>query len=149
MGYIEQNLMPGENVTYRAKLHWFIFFWPIIITIIGLLLLSSGDTAVFGVILFLVGIIALISSAVRYATSEFGITDRRVMMKSGFIRRNSLELLLDKIEGVSVDQSILGRIVGYGNIIVTGTGGLRTPFKTITEPMEFRQRVYAHLTKEE
>jgi uncharacterized membrane protein YdbT with pleckstrin-like domain len=69
------------------------------------------------------------------------VTNRRVLIKVGFIRRHSLELLLPKVEGIAVDQGILGRILGYGTIIVTGTGGTKEPFRNIIAPMEFRKMV--------
>lgn len=148
MGYIDQNLMPGEEVTFRTKLHWYVFFWPLIIIIASVLLVATGGDALIGSVLLFFGLATVVGAAVRYSTSEFAITNRRVMMKTGFIRRNSLELLLDKIEGVGVDQSILGRILGHGTITVSGTGGMKTPFKTIAQPMEFRQRVYSHISPE-
>lgn len=72
-----------------------------------------------------------IGAFVNRKTSEFAVTNKRVVMKFGFIRRSSLEVLLTKIEGVSVDQGILGRILDYGTIVVGGTGGSRTPFPKI------------------
>ena len=82
-----------------------------------------------------------LSSYINFTSSEFGVTNRRVLIKVGFIRRRSLELLLSKVEGIGVDQGIPGRIFGYGTIIVTGTGGTKEPFRNITAPMEFRKTV--------
>ncbi len=62
------------------------------------------------------------------------------MVKVGFIRRNSLEVLLNKVEGIQVNQSILGRIMGYGSIIISGTGGTQNPFHKITAPLDFRKK---------
>jgi uncharacterized membrane protein YdbT with pleckstrin-like domain len=66
-----------------------------------------------------------------------------VLIKIGLIRRHSLELLLQKVEGIGVDQSLAGRILGYGTITVTGTGGTRESFQRISRPMEFRRQVQA------
>ena len=139
MGYIEQNLVAGETVVYRARLHWIIFLWPIILLLIALFSFMSRNGA--GGFFLIVGLIWGVSSYINSTSSEFGVTNRRVLIKVGFIRRHSLELLLPKVEGIAVDQGILGRILGYGTIIVTGTGGTKEPFRNIAAPMEFRKMV--------
>ncbi len=142
MSYIEKNLMPGENIVYRAKLHWIVFLWPIIWLVVALLLFSSGgDTANgFGGLFILIAILTGIASFINYLTSEFGITTKRVIAKVGFIRRKSIEVLLTKVEGIQVNQGILGRILGYGSIVVSGTGGTKDPFHKISNPLEFRKK---------
>lgn len=146
MGYIDQNLMPGEKITYRAKLHWGIFITPGGLLLFGVLI-SIGDAAP-GTLVMLAGFVIFLLRVTRVATSEFAVTNKRVVMKTGFIRRDSLELFLAKVEGIGVNQSMLGRALDYGTIIITGTGGMRTPFKGIAAPMEFRDWVYAHLSRE-
>lgn len=140
MGYIEQNLMSGENVVYRAKLHWIVFMWPAIFLLIALIGFGSGSPPAGGLFILL-AVLTGLSSFIRYSTSEFGLTNKRVLIKVGLIRRHSLETLLTKVEGISVDQGILGRILGYGTIVVTGTGGMREPFHKISGPLEFRKQV--------
>lgn len=117
MGYVEQNLITGEQVTYRAELHWAVF-----VSLKALLTL------------FLLPV-------VERATSEFAVTSRRVIIKVGLISRRTVELNLEKIESIGVDQSILGRIFGYGTIVVNGTGGTHEPFRGIARPLEFRKAV--------
>ena len=142
MSYIDTNLMPGESVTYRAKLHWIVFLWPIFWFVVAMALLSGGrQSAGAGEVVILFAILTGIGSFINYTTSEFGITNKRVMVKVGFIKRNSLEVLLTKVEGVQVTQGILGRILGYGTIVVTGTGGSKEPFHKICAPLEFRKKV--------
>jgi uncharacterized membrane protein YdbT with pleckstrin-like domain len=140
MGYIEKNLMAGEKVIYRTKLHWVIFLWSAIFLIIAIVGFAGGSGAVGGLFILLT-VLAGISSFLNYSTSEFGVTNKRVLVKVGWIRRHSLETLLTKVEGIGVDQGILGRIVGYGTIVVTGTGGTKEPFHKIDTPLEFRKRV--------
>jgi uncharacterized membrane protein YdbT with pleckstrin-like domain len=140
MSYIEQNLMTGENILYRGRLHWVVFLWPAIWFVIAIIFFASGVAAAGG--LFLLGaVVTGIVSFVTYTTSEFGITNKRVIVKVGFIRRNSLEVLLTKVEGIQVNQGILGRILDFGSIAVTGTGGTRDPFHNIDAPLEFRRKV--------
>ncbi len=136
MSYIEKNLLNGENILYSGKMHWVVFLWPIIWLIIGLMLLDS-----FGGLFILIALGTSIASLINYTTSEFGITNKRVIVKVGFIRRNSLEVLLSKVEGIQVNQGILGRILGFGSITVTGTGGTKDPFHKIAAPLEFRKSV--------
>ena len=113
--YVQKNLIPGEQVVYEARLHWIIFF-------------------------SLHAILTLwIRPFIDRWTSEFAITNKRVIMKIGLIWRKSLEMNLSKIESVNVDQTIMGRILGYGTITIIGTGGTRESFPRISKPMEFRR----------
>jgi uncharacterized membrane protein YdbT with pleckstrin-like domain len=151
MGYIEQSLMQGEQIRYYTKLHWVIFISPIFLIVIGFCLafvFSLHSAAlIFGTLFFLVGILLGVPRFITYKTSEFAVTNKRVLIKVGFIRRHSLELLLQKVEGIGVDQDISGRIFGYGTIIVTGTGGTNEPFKKIANPLEFRKQVQQSLSQ--
>lgn len=141
MSYIDKNLMNGENILYRGKLHWVIFLWPIIWFIVAIMFFGGGgDTAAACGLFVLVAIVTGIASFINYTTSEFGITNKRVIAKVGFIRRNSIEVLLKKVEGIQVNQGILGRILGFGSITVSGTGGTKDPFHKIDAPLEFRKR---------
>jgi uncharacterized membrane protein YdbT with pleckstrin-like domain len=145
MGYLENNLMAGERIVYKARLHRVIFLWSIIWSLLTLIwlviaILFFWKYAAFGSIFLLLAIITGIKSFIRYNTCEFGITNKRVLVKIGFIRRNSIEVLLNKVEGIQVNQDILGRILGYGSITVTGTGGTKDPFHTIVAPFEFRKK---------
>ncbi|MFZ0931940.1 MAG: PH domain-containing protein [Syntrophobacteraceae bacterium] len=143
MSYIENNLMNGENILYRARLHWVVFFWPVIWFVAAIVFFSrSGDVAVnVGRLLILIAIVKAVSSTISFSTSEFAVTNQRVIAKVGFIRRNSLEVLLGKIEAIQVNQDILGRILGYGSITVSGTGGTRDPFHNISNPLELRRKI--------
>jgi len=142
MSYIEKNLMNGESILYQTKLHWIIFLWSIIWFIVAItLFIGGGDAATAGGLFIFIAIGTGIISFINFKTSEFGVTNKRVIVKVGFIRRNSLEVLLNKIEGIQVNQGILGRILGFGSITVSGTGGTRDPFHKIDAPLEFRKKV--------
>ncbi len=142
MGYIEDNLMSGEKVIYRAKLHWMVFSGPIIFAVIAYMFFAGGgDIAAAGGFFLLIAIMWGVSAFITFKTSEFAVTNMRVLIKVGWIRRNSLETLLTKVEGVQVNQGILGRILNYGTIIIRGTGGTHNPFRKIAAPLEFRKRV--------
>ncbi len=141
MAYIDNNLMVGEEVVYRAKHHWIIFQWPIFLLSVGLVIsLVAGEFSylIMGVVL---AILTSIPSLIVFKTSEFGVTNKRVIVKIGWIQRHSLETLLTKVEGIQVNQEILGRILNYGSITISGTGGSREPFHKIAAPLEFRRKV--------
>jgi len=148
MGYIEENLISGERLLYKAKLHWGAFVWPAINISLGFLIIILGfasDEALglscFGWIIMLSGLFLAARTGLSFISTEFGLTDRRIIAKTGIIRRDSLELMLSKVEGISVSQPIFGRLLGYGTIQVSGSGGTKQKFPNIAEPMELRRRV--------
>lgn len=114
-GYVRSHLIENEKIVYQAKLHWIIFFsWRSLLT------------------LFLAPLFVRM-------TSEYAITNRRVIVKTGFISRQTFEMNLSRIESVEVDQSFWGRILGYGSITIIGTGGTRELFNDISNPLKFRK----------
>jgi len=148
LGYIEQNLMPGEQVILKAELHWAQFVGSAIRAGVGLLFLiaslaGSEDTravfCLFGWAFFLLGLLYAARTAVSYFTTEFAVTDKRVIAKTGFLDRRSVDLLLSKVESIGVNQPIMGRMFNYGTIVVVGTGGTEEGFPNIADPMDFRK----------
>jgi uncharacterized membrane protein YdbT with pleckstrin-like domain len=141
MGYVDQNLMPGEQVIHRVQFHWVMFLRPAIIGLLGLLFLGSANIRGEGFVFLLIAILSGIGTAITYTSSEFAVTNKRVIVKVGLIRRISLELLLSKVESIGVNQSILGRMLGYGSIEVRGTGSTKERIPNISDPMTFRRKV--------
>lgn len=142
MRYVESNLLNGESVLYRSKIHWIIFAAPAFWTACTVLLVSTPT--MLTPLSLLTGILALffgIFAVIRYFFSEYAVTNRRILMKVGFIQRHSLELFLRKIEAIQVDQGILGRLLGYGVITVVGTGGTQNRFPDIDDPLTFRKQI--------
>lgn len=154
MSFIEKNLLENEAVVYRAHVHWIIFlntFLYLLLSVVACafnLRQAEPSQLLWAICLLslLLALIAAINSYIHYKTSEFAITNKRVLIKVGFIRRHSLEVLLHKVEGIGVNQSILGRILGFGTITVTGTGGTKETFDRIASPLEFRKQVQANLS---
>jgi len=101
MGYIESNLLPDEQVVYKAKLHWIIFWKSCAVILLGIIFLFI--LPVIGMIVLAIGLPAVISPLIDYITSEFGVTNKRVIIKVGFVRRRTLELLLRHVEAILVD----------------------------------------------
>ena len=139
MGYIESNLLPGEQVVYKAHLHRIIFVKSLLVIAVGLLLLALEPRV--GGIVILVGLILALPAFIRYKTSEFGMTTKRVVIKVGFVRRRTVELLLRQIEAISVDQSLMGRMMNFGTITISGTGGVREVFTGVAAPLDFRHQI--------
>jgi uncharacterized membrane protein YdbT with pleckstrin-like domain len=141
MSFIQKNLLNGENLVYRGRLHWIVFSLPILFLVMAFpFFTDGGNTSFIGGLFILLSTLTGIVSLINYSTSEFGITNKRVIVKIGFIRTSSVEVLLTKVEGIQVNQGILGRILGYGSLVVSGTGGTQDPFHRISNPLEFRRK---------
>lgn len=145
MSYVENNLLPNEQITYRARLHRIIYLFPCCVFALAVLVALAGGGWIAGAVLGVIGLILLLPPWIRSSSSEFAITNKRVLIKVGLIRRHSLELLLQKVEGIGVDQGFIGRILGYGTITVSGVGGTKEAFRMISNPLEFRRQVQASL----
>ena len=146
MGYVDANLLAGETVVYKARLHWIIFTKAIALIFLGSVFMLI-QPLIAGIIV-LIGCGALLSPTIDYLTSEFGVTNKRVIIKVGFIRRRTLELLLRHVEAISVDQSVTGRMLDYGSITLTGTGGVKELFANLRAPLEFRRRIQGEASQE-
>ena len=152
MSYIESQLLPGEAIKYRGHLHRIIFvptfFFAVLAVLALVIALQSGDWPVFYA-LAVPSLIAYIWAQILYTTSEFAVTNKRVVIKVGWLHRRTVETMLSKVEGINVDQSVIGRLLGYGSIIITGTGGTQEPFRNIGAPFEFRRQVQAQVSAAE
>lgn len=142
-GYVNDNLLPNERVTFRTSLSTWIFAPAYALGFVGVLLCLSVTPLGLGLGgALLVSALAMgIARTIALRTSEFAVTDKRVIIKVGLIRRRTLEIQLSKVESVAVIQGILGRMLGYGEIVVRGTGGTPEPFPNIDRPLEFRRAV--------
>jgi uncharacterized membrane protein YdbT with pleckstrin-like domain len=153
MKYVEQVLQPGETVTYATSLHWLVYLRAILLMILAILSLIAGKAVAeptaqiaLDIIALLLGLLALVSgldAVIRRSTTELAVTDRRVIYKTGIFQRHSMEMNRSKVETVGVDQSILGRILGYGTVMVRGTGGSFEPIRFIGDPLSFRSHITA------
>jgi uncharacterized membrane protein YdbT with pleckstrin-like domain len=146
MGYLDDHLLDGERIVYRARLHWTIFIIPILIVLLGLALgivLRMYEPAYWylGAILAGIGLLLAIGPAINYTSTEFAVTNKRVLSKTGFIERESDETLLSKVEAVGVDQGILGRLLNFGTVTITGSGGTEDLFPRISYPLELRRQI--------
>ena len=122
--YIEKNLYEGETLLYQGQYHWLSWAraWAVLL--------------VLGIILF--GIYFFIAEMIRLNTTEFAVTDRRVVLKKGLWSADVQEISLDAIEGSALKQSVLGRMFGFGRLSIHGRGETHIPFPTMAHPREFR-----------
>lgn len=154
MGYVERNMISGETIIYRARLHWIVMLWPLIIAIVlavagmATILVNrhNQDTYArtilwFGIGCWLLAIAALTIGIVHRGASEFAVTNKRVILKAGLVHTRTQEMFLNKIESVGVDQTVWGRMLGFGSIAVHGTGGSAEPFHNISRPLDFRHQI--------
>jgi uncharacterized membrane protein YdbT with pleckstrin-like domain len=154
VSYVEQNLSSGERVVYATRLHWIVLLRPILVDVIfsavGIALfcwMVSGTHEHAGVIAAVAGLACLAGNTifaiayVRRDATEMAVTNKRVIIKVGFLTKRTIELFLSKVESVEVAQSLAGRILGYGSIAVRGTGGTNEPFNHVASPLEFRHQV--------
>lgn len=152
--YIDENLQPGEKVLYSANAHW-IFFVPAILlwmlaavflVLSGLVPAGSPLIMVCWALAVIVALVALYKTVTAWFhrwTTETDVTNLRVVHKTGFINRQTFEMSLDKIESVDVEQSIPGRIFGYGNVTITGVGKSEERLATVASPLAFRNAITA------
>jgi hypothetical protein len=152
MRYVTRVLQPGETIVHTTKLHWFVYLWAILLLVICLLLVVAAWLLVdnqnlslaLGIAAVIFGLLALSSglrALIRRATTELAVTDQRVIFKTGLLARHTLEMNRGKVESVTVDQSIPGRMFGYGTIIVRGTGNTLEPIRNIADPLTFRSHI--------
>jgi uncharacterized membrane protein YdbT with pleckstrin-like domain len=144
LAYVDSSLLPDEQIVYKATLHWTIFWQCWLIILIGIASLIF-QPIVGGLIIF-VGLLVGLRKFIEYKTSEFAVTTKRVIIKVGVFRRRTLELLLRQVEAISVDQTVLGRMLGFGSVTLTGTGGVREVFHNISSPLEFRRQIHSQAT---
>jgi uncharacterized membrane protein YdbT with pleckstrin-like domain len=153
MKYVEQVLQPGETVAYATSLHWLVYLRPTVLLVLSVLSLIAASAVsalvaayALKIIALLLGLLALASgldALIRRSTTELAVTDRRVIYKTGIFQRHSMEMNRSKVETVGVNQSILGRVLGYGTVIVRGTGGSFEPIPFIGDPLTFRSHITA------
>lgn len=126
MSYIDESLVPGEVLIHRARVSWWSQFGLVFLGVLTLVVV--------------IGLVFLIWAWVRVRSTELAITNRRMIAKFGFIQRHTVEINLEKVEALRVDQGFWGRILNFGTIFVTGSGGSVEPIPNIADPLVFRRK---------
>jgi hypothetical protein len=164
MSYVQSNLVPGERVIYETRLHWIVMLGHLsvgclLLLLPGALLLyyAHSQTGIDGkelrvmeggsAVLLISGVIVILAGMVRRNATEMAVTTRRVVIKTGLASRKTIEMLLNKVESIEVSETTAGRMLGYGTIVVIGTGGTLEPFHKVAHPLEFRSQVQQQIEK--
>ena len=150
--YVETIIGPGERIVHVGRMS----LWTILSSLLGgtflivlaiaLLVMPVGSPDVMhwlSGIIAAVGVLVIVVALVRRSSTELAVTNRREIAKFGLVARSTVEMNLAKIESVRVEQSVMGRLLGYGSIIVTGTGSTMDPIPFIADPIAFRQAIQA------
>jgi uncharacterized membrane protein YdbT with pleckstrin-like domain len=164
VSYAAKHLIAGEQVQYETKLHWVVMLGHVtialILAIVGVGLLAapwstahsggeySGALRWAGVASLVIAFIFLAIGFVRRDATEMAVTNKRVIVKTGLASRRTVELLLPRIESVVVEEPAMGRALGYGTVILRGTGGTPEVFRQIAHPLQFREQVQRQIAGE-
>ena len=151
MSYVDENLIAGEQVQYKSHLHWIAYVPSLLFAavLLGLSAFSFYSQTInkntawkdMAWVFLALAAVPIVRTHVICKNSEFAVTDKRVLLKTGVFRRHTFETLVTQVENIGVDQSVLGRLLDYGTITVTGTGATKETFARIAAPLEFRRQV--------
>ena len=154
MGYLDDHLLDGERIVYRARLHWTIFLRSILVLLLGvalgvILYRYQPDYWWAGAILAGLGLLLAIPPLIRYSSTEYAVTNKRLLSKVGFVERESDETLLSKIEAVAVDQRHRWPDAGIWHTDHHRYRGNGRGFPRISDPLEFRRQIQSQVVAQE
>jgi membrane protein YdbS with pleckstrin-like domain len=157
MGYAEKNLAPGETILHRARYHWVFYRFPMVVLVLaaalGVAALYAGKAQAgdevgrpLGILAALFVVIALVSFLalrIRANMDEFVVTNRRIIRKVGLFAREIQQAPLEKVQDITIEQGVIGRMLGYGTVIVeTASEKGMLVFPAISAPESFRNHVW-------
>ena len=155
MTYLQRTLLKKENILFETRPHWMVFASAVLLFLLGCVIwsilahfqLSRDPNGQLSIMMWIVwlcyaaAVIQWIRMWIFHHFSDYGITNKRAVMKAGWIARDTYETFLERVEGTRVDQSILGRLFGYGTLVVIGTGGTRDAFAYVPSVLSFRHKL--------
>jgi uncharacterized membrane protein YdbT with pleckstrin-like domain len=163
MSYVQKHLIEGETIIYETRLHWIVLIAPVLLALlfgltgVGMFVLAAratGDRSaahepmmILGTIFFVVALLSIGRGILMRNATEMTVTNKRVFVKVGLAARRTIELLLSRVESIGVEESVMGRMLGYGTVIVHGTGGTPEVFSLVSHPLEFRTQVQQQIEK--
>jgi len=153
VGYAERVLQPGESIAYRARLSWVIYLAGMVLVALAIAaaiaaVVIKTDSVRIGLLLaaliaLFLGVFQMTRAWLWQVNTEITVTNRRIIYKTGFISRNTVEMNLDKVESVLVQQSLIGRMFDFGTVIIRGVGAGLEPVRLISHPLELHRHVSA------
>lgn len=148
--YVDSVLAEGERIVYRATIsHWKVFPSYLVgalflLAALGAYIAGGSRTAASLAVVaipLVVGLAVILAAVIRRQTTELVLTNRRIIMKRGFVSRDTIEMNLNKVESLHVNQGLMGRILDYGDVTVVGTGASMEPLRGIARPLELRKNL--------
>ena len=139
MSYVSRSLGPGETLVHAASISWVSYFWSFVIAALGVFALFTWTRV--GLALIALGLLVFIAVHLRNNSIELAVTNHKVVAKRGFLARRTLEQRLDKIDAIDVEQSVMGRILNFGDLTIHGTGVDAMSIRRISDPLTFRRKV--------
>jgi uncharacterized membrane protein YdbT with pleckstrin-like domain len=151
MSYVDSILEPNERVVFRATLSWTLYAPAAALALCALITLILGAYypgfgavgLTLAALLVLAAFVGFVRAWFRRWTTEIAVTDRRIILKRGFIRRHTIEMNMQKVESVDVDQTRIGRIFDYGSVTIRGTGSSFESIRMIDAPLKLRATITA------
>lgn len=153
MAYYTKVLQPDEKVLAVGRLHWCIYRHALLALLAALVFLvasfwaplpdASTAVRIVAALVAVMGLLMLLAASIRRRTTEIVVTDRRVIFKRGVFSRHTVEMNLSKIDSVDVDQTLTARLLGYGTLVIHGTGGAIEPLQRIEHPLALRSAIVA------
>jgi len=148
MGYVQRVLQPGEQVRHISSIHWIVYWLGVAVALLAAVAYWLSETRLLpglwrytAYALALVAMVLLIQQWLQWWVTEIAVTNRRVIYKKGLVRRQTNEMNMDKVESVQIDQTILGRMLDYGDVTILGTGEGFETLRTIASPIELRNSI--------
>ena len=152
MSYVHQHVMDDEEVVYQTHVHWIVFipWFAVTIGILSILFFVPNNEMIVLIVRSIAGLFFMKATAnlLLYWTSEYGVTSKRVLGKTGLIRIRSLDILLLKVEAIRLNQGLLGRILNFGDLIVTGTGGTMEVLYDVPDPLTVRNLIQEQASRQ-
>jgi len=131
-----------QGVIYQARLHWIIFLYPTLLFLVGFFVLVSFESfEKVGLLIIGVSTLWWLMHYANYKYSYINIKRNRIVLRAGVWVRQTIDLPMRKIESVDITQNILGSMLGYGTMLITGTGGSRNYLSYIKSPLTCRRLI--------
>jgi uncharacterized membrane protein YdbT with pleckstrin-like domain len=149
MSYVQKVLQPGERIIYETRLSWAMYIPGLLLLLVAVAFIIATHVVftttlwadIISIVLIVIALFLIGQEWFERWTTEIAVTDRRVIFKRGFIRRDTIEMAIEKVESVDVNQSLLGRLFDFGDITVHGTGTGLAPIRNIDAPLDFRSHI--------
>ncbi|MCA0404143.1 MAG: PH domain-containing protein [Proteobacteria bacterium] len=134
--------MTETNIVYLAKLHWILFFWPAVLAVASIILgIEVDQLKTVAFFLFAFSLVWAGMYWMTYLFSSLTIKKKQLILRTGILVRQTIDIPLTKIESIDIKQSIIGSMLGYGSLVITGTGGTKNMINFLEKPLTCRRYI--------